>query len=278
MERSRRRVRTKYRTHKLFLLVFSVCILGVGYIYINTQVQAYKKAWNLTSEKKEEQTLMQILKKNAGIESSITVINAKTGQTFSVGDKDDFVAASTTKVIMAACLLSEVELGKRNLNEQLGLYPASYQLQQMVQESNNDSWDAITNYVGLQTLQSYVKKIGIQYDIAQNEITANNEALFLEKLYAGKLLNGKDTKLLLSYMQDTNENDLISATVPSTVTVYHKYGWLDNYIHDAAILIHDGTPIIVVIYTQGNATTGNQQLQLFKPLTESILKYEFGLS
>lgn len=264
--------RRRYHGLKQSLLA---CLLIIGSVTACILLQEYRQAKLLASEK---QLLTKIIRSYTPIQSSIAVINIQTGKIFNVGSNQSFVGASTTKIILAACLLHEVEIGKKNLSIQLGTYPASFQLQQMIQQSNNDAWHELTGYVGLNTLKDYVHTIGIQYNISQNSITTQNEALFLQKLYTEKLLNSQDTQLILSYMQNTNEDDLIAAWVPDNVKIYHKYGWLNNYIHDAAILVYNKTPVILVIYTKGNTTTANQQIQLFKPITTSILKYEFGLS
>jgi len=249
-----------------FFLFFIACALF--------SFQKYQQAKMLAAEK---QVLTKIIKSYAPIQISVSVINLSIGQSFSVGSSHPFIAASTSKIILAACLLHEVEIGKKSLSAQVGEYQANFQLQQMVQESNNDSWHAITNYVGLQTLSDYAQSIGIHYDVSNNTIATQDEALFLQKLYTGTLLNTQDTKLLLSFMQNTNENTLIPASVPADVTVYHKYGWLDNYIHDAAILIYHNKLVILVIYTKGSTTTANKQIQLFKPITKAVLNYELGV-
>lgn len=253
----------------VIICLFFLCAVLAVIFY-----QKYEQAKALASEKK---LLTNIVRSYYPIKISIAVINIRNGQSFTIGSTRPFNAASTTKIILAACLLHEVENGKKSLAAQLGSYSVGSQLQQMVQQSNNDAWHALTNYVGLQTLSEYAHEIGIQYDINHNAVTAQDEAVFLQKLYTGGLLTPPDTQLLLSYMQHTNENSLIPAAVPADVTIYHKYGWLDSYIHDAAIMVYNNIPVVLVIYTRGNTTTVNKQIKLFKSITPVILKYEFGI-
>ena len=250
-------------------IIFCLLIFMIAF-FIYQKIEQVKI---LAAEKK---TLTKVLKSYYPIQSSVAVIN-KTGQSFIVGSTKPFNAASTTKIILAACLLHEVELGDKSLSAQAGDYPVSFQLQAMVNQSNNDSWHALTNYVGLQNLSDYAESIGIHYDVANNSITTTDEALFLQKLYTGELLNSQDTKLLLSYMQHTNDETLIPAAVSSDVTVYHKYGWLDSYLHDAAILVYHNKPFILVIYTNGNKSTYSKQVELIHQVTKTMLQYEFGI-
>ena len=37
-------------------------------------------------------------------------------------------------------------------------------------------------------------------------------------------------------MQHTNDEDLIPAAVSPDITVHHKYGVVEGYVHDAALL------------------------------------------
>ena len=257
-----------HRNRSRLLFCFVLLFIAVGIFLF----QKYQQAKEVAAEKK---VLTKIIKSYAPIQISVSVINLSTGQSFSVGSSQKFIAASTSKIILAACLLHEVEIGKKSLSTQLGSYSVGFQLQQMVQESNNDSWHAITNYVGLQTLSYCAQSIGVHYFVSNNSITTQDEALFLQKLYTGALLDSQDTQLLLSYMQNTNENTLIPSAVSPDVTIYHKYGWLDSYVHDAAILIYHNTPVILVIYTKGSTTTANKQIQLFKPITKTVLQYVY---
>ena len=260
----------KKEQSKFFYFVTSCLLLLLVALFVYQKIEQAKL---LAAEKK---ALTKVLKMYAPIQSSVAVIN-KSGQSFIVGSTKPFNAASTTKIILAACLLHEVELGNKSLSAQAGDYPVSFQLQEMVNQSNNDSWHALTNYIGLQNLSDYAQSIGIHYDVANNSITTTDEALFLQKLYTGELLNSQDTKLLLSYMQHTNDETLIPAVVSSDVTVYHKYGWLDSYLHDAAILVYHNKPFILVIYTNGNKSTYSKQVQLIQQVTKMMLQYEFGI-
>ena len=81
-------------------------------------------------------------------------------------------------------------------------------------------------------------------------MTTADLAGLLSKLYAGKLLNDRDTKQLLSYMQHTNWESLIPAAVPKDITVYHKYGLIDGNLHDASIIVKDGKAYSFVVMTK----------------------------
>ncbi|MFF2840730.1 serine hydrolase [Paenarthrobacter sp. NPDC057981] len=167
------------------------------------------------------------------------------------GVEEPFEAASTAKVLAAEAYYHLVETGAASLDEPLGAYPASFQLQAMIQQSDNDSWSLIMEAIGFQELSDYADSLGVQYDPETNTLTPADMAHVLGRLYSGSLLNAKDTTRLLSTMQNTNDETLIPAAVPADVTVYHKYGELGGELHDAAILDKGGHAVALVVYTKG---------------------------
>ncbi|MFP3579040.1 serine hydrolase [Arthrobacter sp. fls2-241-R2A-200] len=177
--------------------------------------------------------------------------DAATGQTVhQYGIHEPFEAASTAKVLAAEAYYHLVETGAASLDDQLGAYSAAFQLQAMIQQSDNDSWSLIEHAVGYQGLTDYAASLGVNYNPNDNTLTTADMARILAGLYSGRLLNSADTAQLLSTMQDTNDETLIPAALPAGVTVYHKYGELGGELHDAAILTKDGHTYALVIYTK----------------------------
>jgi hypothetical protein len=79
--------------------------------------------------------------------------SAKDVHEYGVGDA--FVAASTAKVLAAAAYYHLVETGAATLDDPLGAYTAGFQLREMIQQSDNDSWSLIMNAVGHAELTDY---------------------------------------------------------------------------------------------------------------------------
>jgi beta-lactamase class A len=212
--------------------------------------------------------------KNAAV--SVSLIDLGTGVQTSFGSSKALLAASVTKVATAADFLHEVELGKASLSQQISGYPASWQLQQMIQQSNNDSWNALDNLLGYQQLADYAHSEGLtSFDLATNQVTAADEARFFQKLYTDQLLNKKYTNLELSYMQHTNEESYIPAVVPNNLTVHHKYGLLDGSLNDAAIISGGKRPFVLVVFTDGaDLTDQAARINLVHQITRAILDYE----
>ncbi|MDP9988893.1 class A beta-lactamase-related serine hydrolase [Arthrobacter sp. FW306-05-C] len=187
------------------------------------------------------------------------------------GDQSTFTAASTAKILTAAAFYHLVEEGQASLDAPMGDYDAAFQLKAMVNDSNNDSWLLLMDAVGYPQLIAYADSIGVTYDPEQNLLTAADMALILKKLYAGELLDKDNTDQLLSYMQDTNDEDLIPAGSRAGVDVHHKYGEVSGELHDAALLSYGGSTFALVIYTENpDGVADEDQAEVIRDLTRAV--------
>ena len=196
---------------------------------------------------------------------------AGTADVHEYGVREKFVAASTAKVLAAAAYYHLVETGAASLDGPLGSYTAGFQLREMIQQSDNDSWSLIMDAVGHEELTEYAASLGVSYDPETNTLTPAEMATILAGVYSGTLLNAGDTAELLSYMQDTNYETLIPAAVPEGITVFHKYGLLGGELHDAGILARDGTAYALVIYTKGQDLSDvPERTEVIHQLTQAV--------
>ena len=196
---------------------------------------------------------------------------AGTADVHEYGVREKFVAASTAKVLAAAAYYHLVETGAASLDDPLGSYTAGFQLREMIQQSDNDSWSLIMDAVGHEELTEYAASLGVSYDPETNTLTPAEMATIVSRLYSGTLLNADHTAELLSYMQDTNYETLIPAAVPEGITVFHKYGLLGGELHDAGILARDGTAYALVIYTKGHDLSDvPERTEVIHQLTQAV--------
>lgn len=192
------------------------------------------------------------------------------------GDSSAYIAASTTKVITAVYYLRLVEEGKRTIEQKIGDYNAKWQIEQMINQSNNNSWYLLNDNLGYSNLEEYALSIGLtSFNSIENTITAEDENLLLQKIYSDELISKEHRDLLLSCMQNTNYETLIPAAVPSDVTVYHKYGLLYNNLHDNSIIVHDGGAIYLTVMTDSESTINYvERTKLFHEIVSLVLEYE----
>jgi beta-lactamase class A len=218
-----------------------------------------------------EQSWRNITAKYPGITVAAELRDADDDLVADINQNHIFTAASTTKMITACFFLHQVEQGNRTMDDQVGPYTADFQLQQLVNQSNNDSWEAFLDLLGRDNEQTYAKQIGLtSFNVWDNTIDADDLAVLLQKLWQGDLLNKEHTTQLLSLMQNTIEDQWIPPALASGDTVYHKYGALNDTVHDAAIIQHNGRNYVLVIMTDGNGDQDeNEREALFHDLVKA---------
>lgn len=219
--------------------------------------------------------IQAILDANSQYQIGVALMDVSSGadpaDVHEYGVREDFVAASTAKVLAAAAYYHLVETGAASLDDPMGAYTAGFQLREMIQQSDNDSWSLIMDAVGHPELTAYAASLGVDYAPEINTLTPADMARILSGVYSGTLLDAKDTAELLSYMQDTNYETLIPAAVPDGITVFHKYGLLDAELHDAGILARDGTAYALVIYTKGQDLSDvPERTEVIHQLTQAV--------
>ncbi len=213
------------------------------------------------------------------VDCGVTIIDLKSGKIMGINDTKSFFAASTAKLFAATTFLKGVESGKYSLNDPLGNYDAKFQLQQMINQSNNVSWDLFITLLTRSKERDFALKYGLtSYQPNGNTVAPHDMALLLQKLYQGQILNDEHTKLLFSYMHATNEERFIPPALSSGTKIYHKTGLYVSYAHDAAIIDDGSHPFVLVIFTDGKGSQDyNSRAKLFQAVTKVALKDESKL-
>lgn len=220
-------------------------------------------------------TINSVIGANPDIDIGVAITDLNDNKSYHYGLNQPFIAASVAKLITATMYLHGVEAGQFSLSDQLSYGTAHYELQQMIEQSDNTAWEDFNALLTHAGLQAYAGSIGLSnYDPDQNTLTVDDIALLLSKLYKGQLLNHTDTQMLLSYMRSANEAGYIVAAVPAGIKVYHKAGWLADRVHDAAIIDYVKHPYVLVIFTKDNSGTYDDQAghQIFASITAATLQ------
>lgn len=279
----------KKKSHPIIGALFWLCLLvlaawGVGHWF--HPVEQLTVSWSSILKPKAkvtspafvpldvEQNWRNVTAKYPAITVAAELRDADDDLAADLNETHTFTAASTTKMITACFFLHEVEEGNRTMGDQVGPYTADFQLQQLINQSNNDSWIAFMDLLGRDNEQAYARQIGLNsFNLADNTIDTDDLATLLQKLWQGNLLNKQDTNLMLSLMQNTIEEQWIPPALAPGDTVYHKYGVLDDKTHDAAIIQHNGRNYVLVIMTDGN---GDQDEGERETLFHELVKATFA--
>lgn len=287
-KKSRRSVSKRHKKTKKNRLFYVLLIFFAGLLVYHFGIsQKDKEAVSSVAEEVIEQATTMVEKEkdykpeidaiiaaNPGVDISVSYVNLKKpAEIQSFGLETPFTAASTTKMISAVCLLKDVEAGKYTLNTTLGGNTVNWQLKQMINRSNNDSWELINSKIGYSRLQNCAKGIGLSsYKNLDNTVNSSDIARLLSNLYEGKSLNASNRELLLLYMQNTINEELIPPALPETATFWHKYGNFGGNLHDVAIVKDGDREYVIVIYTQRDGANYNIQTQIIREITSVFSK------
>lgn len=206
---------------------------------------------------------------------AVSIIDINHDETFGINETTSFHSASVTKVLVATAALQGVESGKYKLTQPLGGSTFKYQLQQMINQSNNNSWDLFNNLIGFNGEQKVADQLGLTgVDMNQTHMTTDAVSQLLLKLYKGEALQTENRDLLFSYMQNTETENRISPSIPKGVTFYHKTGTFNGGVHDAAIVIHSKNPFVLVFFSNDTkGTPWETRFAGFQKATSLIYSY-----
>jgi beta-lactamase class A len=212
----------------------------------------------------------------SSLEVGASIIDLTNNQRYDYGLGDtEYIAASTTKLLSASLFLHDVEQGQDSLSQPLGGSTAQAEMQKMIVISDDDAWVDFNNLLGHSALLQYAQSLGMNsYDPDNNTITSDDLALMLARLYQGKLLNTQHTNLLLGYMAQADYKQYIGGVIPQGVKFYHKIGFLDDRVMDAAIIDNGKHPYVLVIFTKDPSGISYDQAageQAFHDITSATL-------
>lgn len=212
---------------------------------------------------------------DSSLEIGVSIIDLTNNARYDYGLGDtQYIAASTTKLLSAGLFLHDVELGKASLSQPLGGTTAQVEMQKMIVVSDDTAWEDFNDLLGHPALLQYAQSLGMSsYDPDNNLISSDDLALLLSSLYKGKLLNSQHTNLLLSYMAQADYTQYIGGVIPKGVKFYHKIGFLQDRVMDAAIIDNGKHPYVLVIFTKDPSGTYNDTagLQAFHSITNATL-------
>lgn len=256
-------------------LIFTI-LLVIGFSAIYSWIFLLPAFDSGPSVNDTEQSITAVIDSHPTYDIGVSLVDIESGEKIDLGKTNAFIAASTTKVLTAAITMDAVESGRLSLQKEIDDHQVSWHLQQMINQSNNESWRSLNHTFGEKKMEAYAKSLKLNsYEYKKNIISAPDMTILLTKLYKRELMNEKHTKQILGYMQNTNEDSLIPAIADtSEITVYHKYGWVDNYVHDVGILVSGDTRWAIAIYTHPNdgMTDANESRDIIHSITGVVTR------
>jgi beta-lactamase class A len=200
----------------------------------------------------------------------IAALDLSTGETVSIKGATPFPMASTVKVAVAALYLSQVDHGRRSLDDTISGVSARSLMSRMLIHSDNRATDmlirdlggpsAIHNWLqqngvsGLRVDRNIAQLLSARRDLWDHRDSSTPTAMvdLLKRIYRAELIRPASRDYLLDLMaQCQTGKNRIKALLPG-VPVEHKTGTLDGLSDDVGfITMPDGHRIAVAIFTRG---------------------------
>jgi beta-lactamase class A len=200
----------------------------------------------------------------------IAALDLTTGETVSIKGATPFPMASTVKVAVAALYLSQVDHGRRSLDDTISGVSARSLMSRMLIHSDNRATDmlirdlggptAIHNWLqqngvsGLRVDRTIAQLLSARRDLWDRRDSSTPTAMvdFLKRIYRAELIRPASRDYLLDLMaQCQTGKNRMKALLPG-VPVEHKTGTLDGLTDDVGfITMPDGHRIAVAIFARG---------------------------
>ena len=168
-----------------------------------------------------------------------------------------FTSASTYKIFVAYAMINDVETGRRTWSSTINGTTWDACLSRMIINSDNACPEAYLASIGYSKFNEIVQSLGVSdktafqpYDM---RTTAGDLALVLQKLYQGELMSEENKSKLLDLMSRQIYRQGIPTGMGGAGVVYDKVGFMDDLLHDAAIVHSDAGDYVLVIMTNGES-------------------------
>lgn len=259
---------------KLILPIIALIVIGVSsyFLFFNNKPQAQEPMIQGATENSDtsqvatpvnssdlESKMYEVIRNYPGLKVGVSVNDVSSDNTANISKDYSFIAASTTKVLIATYTYDQAQKGNINLNDTLvpkstktaDYKPLSFgeNVYYMIVKSDNESWKDLMEYFGYNNIDAYVKGLGYKsFTTNGNIISANDMAGFLKQLTKGELIKGENLSELLSYMSQ-------SWTGPLTIESKYqdlskKTGWLEDRMHFVGIMGTGDSQKTFSIYTE----------------------------
>jgi beta-lactamase class A len=227
----------------------------------------------------------------------IVIENLSTGEQYEVGEHRIFEPASLYKLWVMATVFDQISSGKLSLDTQMSQdvailnnefdiatetadlvdgtvsYSVRDALEQMITISDNYAALLLSERIGLQNVQNYLRNHGLSESFLGEppQTTAYDIALFMKKLYGGELSNQINTKEMLGLLKRQKLNQKLPRYLPQNTVIAHKTGELGSYTHDAGIVYSSTGDYVIAVMTESDYPT-NENERISK-ISEAVYDY-----
>ncbi|TFI58581.1 serine hydrolase [Sphingomonas parva] len=217
-----------------------------------------------------EQRLGSMASENPG-EFGIAAMDLSTGRTVSFNGNEPFPMASTMKIAVAAAYLTDVDAGRRTLDDPIAGTTARALMDAMITRSDNratdlligalggpasvDQWLRGHGLTGIRVDRTIAQLLSARRDLRDVRDSSTPTAMLglLRLLDSGTALTPQSRSILLDMMRRCRTgSNRIRGILPPGATVEHKTGTLSGYTGDVGFLTTPtGRRIAVAFFARG---------------------------
>jgi beta-lactamase class A len=225
--------------------------------------------------------------------ASVYFRDLNNGPWFGINEKDKFSPASLIKVPVLLAYYKAAETDNnlltqtiknsaslpsspgQNILPQPSLIPdASYSISDLIEKmivySDNQAYALLLSHIGTAKINATLTDLGLEYvvkDNTENSLLVKDYAGLFRILFNASYLSKNYSEQALNLLSNTKFDQGLTAKLPSTLAVSHKFGerhfvnTQEKQLHDCGIVYLPNRPYLVCIMTRG---------QNFDDLAQSI--------
>jgi beta-lactamase class A len=219
----------------------------------------------------EQQLSALVASKSADV--GIAALDLNTGESVSIKGDVPFPMASTVKVAIAALYLSQVDHGRKTLDDTISGQPVRKLMARMLIHSDNRAADILFKDVGgphavhqwlvangirgVRVDRTIAQLLSDKRDLWDNRDSSTPKAMvhLLQGIYKAELIKPASRNYLLDLMaQCATGRNRMKALLPSGTPVEHKTGTLNGLSDDVGfITMPDGHRFVVAVFARGGS-------------------------
>ncbi len=222
-------------------------------------------------------------------------IDLATGEHFGINDRDEYIAASSTKLPMNVMLYTKIESGeidpemvlkyqKEDFEPGTGIiqnkpFGTEYTVRETsklsIIHSDNCGINMIIRILGIEEICQYILDLGgdIYYD-DRHRTSPHDLGLVTQELYRLYVNNPELYGELITNLENTDWNDRINALLPKEVKVAHKIGNQTRTANDVGIVFASHPYALAVMTDKVDFGTACKQIaKLSKMIYDEVEAY-----
>jgi len=248
---------------------------------------------DLQKTKEAKEAFLDLTSNLTGV-YALSVVRLKNGSSYGVNEDTKITAASLIKLPALTALYLESETEDFNLdgkyvlkNEDkiggsgsLSRKPAGYEItfrnlgSLMGKQSDNTAFNIVRKALGDAKINAVITKSGMaSTSLENNQTTASDIGRFYESLWSKNLVSEENRDEILGFLTDTIYESWLTAGIPETVKIAHKYGREVHVVNDAGI-VFASEPYIIVVLSEG--VVDKEADEILPKISKAIYEIETG--